>query len=444
MVPLPLTRAARPAIARAGLTACVTLAAGACAAPMALASTGARPEATTGGTSVTGGDAPAPLTRSLNAGMRSAGSQSSAEVEDLSSGATLYAHEANVARIPASVEKLYTTATALERFGPTTRLTTTVLGTGEQSGTVWKGTLYLRGGGDPTFGSGAFDRRAYGTGATVQGLVSDLRADGIRSVTGPIIADASLFDSDEGTPATNNKPSIWVEGALSALAFNRDWADTDGEVYYANPPLQAGNDLLAALRAGGITVRDKTVHTGVTPPTARMLASVDSPAIATLIALTNTPSDNFFAEMLLKDIGARFGSGGTTAAGAAVVRSTVKARFGLDPYLIDGSGLSYRDHTSPAQVVSLLSQMSEDLPFRESLATVGETGTLVDENRGTYAQGRCTGKSGTLSDVSNVVGYCRAADGHLLAYAFLMNGVDPDAAHVIQDRMEVAVARYDG
>ena len=43
--------------------------------------------------------------------------------------------------------------------------------------------------------------------------------------------------------------------------------------------------------------------------------------------------------------------------------------------------------------------MSEVIPFRESLATVGETGTLVDENRGTYAQGRCTGKTGTLSDV---------------------------------------------
>jgi D-alanyl-D-alanine carboxypeptidase/D-alanyl-D-alanine-endopeptidase (penicillin-binding protein 4) len=148
--------------------------------------------------------------------------------------------------------------------------------------------------------------------------------------------------------------------------------------------------------------------------------------------------------MLLKDIGAHAGTAGSTAAGATVVRSTIAAKFGLHPYLIDGSGLSYRDHTSPAQVVSLLSQQSENLPFRESLATVGETGTLADENRGSYAQGRCTGKSGTLSDVSNVVGYCRAADGHLLAYAFLMNGVNPDAAHPIQDRMEVAVARYDG
>src|SRR5579875_561524 len=103
------------------------------------------------------GELPAGLARALDAGMRSAGASSSAEVEDLSTGATLYAHRATVARIPASVEKLYTTTTALQVFGPSARLATSVLGAGTQSGTTWKGTLYLRGGGDPTFGSAAFD-----------------------------------------------------------------------------------------------------------------------------------------------------------------------------------------------------------------------------------------------------------------------------------------------
>jgi D-alanyl-D-alanine carboxypeptidase/D-alanyl-D-alanine-endopeptidase (penicillin-binding protein 4) len=386
----------------------------------------------------------AAMTRGLNAGMRQAGIDSGAEVVDLTTGAVLYDHADSVARIPASVEKLYTTSTALERFGSTATVTTALLGQGARVGATWRGALYLRGGGDPTFGSAAFDRRAYGTGATVQALVAGLRADGIRTVTGPIVADASLFDGDKGTPATDNQPSIDVEGALSALAFNRDWADSDGEVYWAHPALEAGDQLRDALRAAGIRVSDRTARIGRTPAGATPLASVRSPTIATLIALTNTPSDNFFAEMLLKDIGAHFGTGGTTAAGAAVVRSTIAAKFGLHPFLIDGSGLSYRDRTSPAQVISLLSQMAGDSSFRNSLATVGRSGTLALENRDTYAQGRCTGKTGTLSDVSNVVGYCRAQDGNTLAYAFLMNGVDPDAAHLVQDRMEVAVARYDG
>jgi D-alanyl-D-alanine carboxypeptidase/D-alanyl-D-alanine-endopeptidase (penicillin-binding protein 4) len=166
--------------------------------------------------------------------------------------------------------------------------------------------------------------------------------------------------------------------------------------------------------------------------------------MATLVAMTNTPSDNYFAETLLKDLGAGFGGAGTTAAGAAVVRSATAAHFGLRPRLNDGSGLSRYDRTSPAQVVSLLRQQAANAPFTDSLSVAGRTGTLSTEMRGTSAQGRCRGKTGSLHDVSNVVGYCHARDGHTIAYAFLMNGVAPVYAHPIQDRMQVALARYDG
>ena len=75
------------------------------------------------------------------------------------------------------------------------------------------------------------------------------------------------------------------------------------------------------------------MSTGTTPATATPLTSVSSPTIAKLIELTNTPSDNFFAETLLKDLGAKFGRGGTTADGAAVVRSHVATAFDVDPQL---------------------------------------------------------------------------------------------------------------
>ena len=166
--------------------------------------------------------------------------------------------------------------------------------------------------------------------------------------------------------------------------------------------------------------------------------------MATLVSLTNTPSDNFFAETLIKDVGARFGAGGTTAAGAAVVRAQMASSFGIHPRLNDGSGLSRSDLTTPLQVVTLLRGMASNGPFVASLAVAGETGTLEHEMRETYAQGRCRGKTGTLHDVSNVVGYCRAKDGHTLAYALMMNGIVPDYAHPIQDRMQVALAKYGG
>jgi D-alanyl-D-alanine carboxypeptidase/D-alanyl-D-alanine-endopeptidase (penicillin-binding protein 4) len=166
--------------------------------------------------------------------------------------------------------------------------------------------------------------------------------------------------------------------------------------------------------------------------------------MAQLIELTNTPSDNFFAETLIKDVGAKFGGGGTTADGVAVVRAHAASAFGVHPRFNDGSGLSRYDRTTPSQVIRLLRAMAGNSAFTNSLAIAGRTGTLALEMRGTYAQGRCRGKTGTLHDVSNVVGYCRARNGDTLAYALLMNGVVPDYAHPVQDRMQVAIARYDG
>jgi D-alanyl-D-alanine carboxypeptidase/D-alanyl-D-alanine-endopeptidase (penicillin-binding protein 4) len=387
------------------------------------------------------------LRQALSSGMRAAGHQSGAYVVDLNTGQVLFSSAANTGRLPASVEKLYTTSTALLRFGPNATLTTSILGRGTQSPSgAFSGTLYLRGGGDPSFGAASFDQTGYGGGATIQRLVANLvRQTGITSLTGRVVADESFFDSLRGTPATGYAPSIYVEGALSALAYDRGWATLDGSAYDAHPALVAGQQLVSALRAAGVRVAAGTpVSAGRTPAQARPLTEVNSPRIPTLIKWTNTPSDNFFAEMLLKDIGARFGGAGSTAAGAAVVRALLATSFGLHPRLDDGSGLSLYDLTSPEQVVTLLAKMSGDPQFTDSLAVAGETGTLQNEMRGTSAQGRCHGKTGTLQVVSNVAGYCQARDGHTLAFAFLMNSIDPNYAHPIQNRMQVALAQYSG
>jgi D-alanyl-D-alanine carboxypeptidase/D-alanyl-D-alanine-endopeptidase (penicillin-binding protein 4) len=280
----------------------------------------------------------------------------------------------------------------------------------------------------------------------MQHLVSNFTSvTGIKELKGNVVADETVFDADRGTPATGNRPSVEVEGELSGLSYNRGWANSDGSAYFTHPALEAGQQFVAALQAAGVKVpRRVRVTAGATPRAAHTLASAGSPRIATLILLTNTPSDNFFAETLAKDLGARFGSGGTTAAGTAVIRAQVASSFGIHPAVNDGSGLSRSDRTTPVQVVTLLDDMQSNSAFTSSLAVAGETGTLEHELNGTYAQGRCRGKTGTLHDASNVVGYCRAQDGHTLAYAFLMNGIYPDYAHPIQDRMLLAVARYRG
>lgn len=390
------------------------------------------------------------LRAALRRGMRQIGGTSSALVVDLSTGQALFADNASAWRLPASVQKLYTTTTALLRFGPGARLTTSVLGRGfKDSRGIWHGTLYLRGGGDPTFGSASFDHSAYGsTGATVQTLVANLiHQTGIRGVRGSILGDESYFDSRRSTAESHYQPDIYMEGELSALAFDRGFANFSGTAYQAHPPLYAARAFASALRSRGVSVpRATRIRTGATPDGARPLAFVRSPRMGVLLRLTNTPSDNFMAEMLLKGLGASFGGGGTTARGVAVVASELSHRFGLRPRFNDGSGLSRRDSTTARQVVTLLKTMSHHQVFLSSLAVGGETGTLRYDMQSSGVRGRCRGKTGSLHDVANLSGYCQARDGHTLVFAFLANRItNPDYVHSIEaNHMAEALIRYDG
>ncbi|HUJ33826.1 MAG TPA: D-alanyl-D-alanine carboxypeptidase/D-alanyl-D-alanine-endopeptidase [Solirubrobacteraceae bacterium] len=400
---------------------------------------------------VAGAQPPSPaqtaLAKSLQQGLGQAGRQSGAYVLDLTTGQVLYTQAANTGRLPASVEKVYTTSTALLRLGPTATFTTSVLGTGSRDPEgVWIGTLYLHGGGDPTFGSVGFDHSWYGTGTTMHSLiVALLSATGITAVQGRIVGDESYFDSRRGTPATGFARSTEIEGELSALAYNRGFENSQGTALVPRPTLYAARQFAGGLRAFGVKLAGVAVSAGRTPAGAATLASVQSPQLATLVQLTNTPSDNFFAETLLKDIGARLGGAGTTAAGAAVVRAELLSKFGITPRLNDGSGLSRYDSTSPTQIVTVLGAMANNSAFVNSLALMGQTGTLKDEGLGTIAQNECRGKTGTLHDVANLAGYCQALDGHTLAFAFMANGLgNPDYVHEVEASMAAAVANYNG
>ena len=198
-----------------------------------------------------------------------------------------------------------------------------------------------------------------------------------------------------------------------------------------------------ALRAYHVQVpRGSGVAT--TPAGATQLATVESPTVSQLLGLTLPPSDNFFAETLLKDLGARFGGAGTTAAGAEVVRRTI-SKLGIDPQIVDGSGLSREDETSPDQVVHLLDYLTGTANgriLRSDLAVAGQTGTLSERMRNTGAAGRCQAKTGTLAGVSNLAGYCQARDGDLLAFAFFDDDLDLEAAHTLQDNMAITLADY--
>jgi serine-type D-Ala-D-Ala carboxypeptidase/endopeptidase (penicillin-binding protein 4) len=377
--------------------------------------------------------------------LKVAGTGSSAYVYDITAKQALFSERATALRPPASVEKLFTATTALQRLGPTAHLSTSVLGVGALNpGGVWEGSLYLHGGGDPTFGTSAFINSHYGgRGASVSTLAGELvRVDGIHAITGSVYGDESYFDSLRGEPSSGYAPDSFLDGALSGLAFNRGTSGSERGSHA--PAAYAARQLWAALKNDGVSIHGSSAAAS-TPPGALLLAHVNSPTITQLLGLMLPPSDNFFAEMLIKDLGAAFGGAGTTAAGASVVSQTIPALLGIHPHVVDGSGLSEADRTSTYQVADLLVELAPTpigVVLRGNLAIAGHTGTLATRMRNTGASGRCQGKTGTLTGFSNLVGYCQAANGHLLAFAFFNDGISTTLAHVIQDHMTITLANY--
>jgi D-alanyl-D-alanine carboxypeptidase/D-alanyl-D-alanine-endopeptidase (penicillin-binding protein 4) len=384
------------------------------------------------------------LVKRLSRYMSGAGASSGARVVNLETGETLFRWNQNRARILASNTKLFTTAAALARYGPEGTLGTEVRGDGElDEDGIWRGSLYLRGGGDPTFGTKSFARRSYGGGASVERLAALLDEAGIERVSGRVYGDESQFDSLRGGPDSRYGTSIWV-GPLSALAFNRGLGNVSGSSFQVNPPAFAALQLDAALERRGIRVRLRP-RAGAAPAGADVLASVDSPPMERLIELTNKPSDNFFAEMLLKDLALQANGKGTTRAGARLSAGYAR-RLGARARLVDGSGLSRGNRASPREVVDLLEAMDEldstefGDQYIDSLAIAGRDGTLATRMRRGPARSRCMGKTGTLSNVSALSGYCEIRSGATIAFSILMNNVYPGSARGVQDALVQAIA----
>ena len=375
--------------------------------------------------------------------MRQASAASGAYVYDLSDRTALFARMATRRRILASNTKLFTTAAALDRFGADGTFTTEVLGSRRPNADgVVRGDLYLRGGGDPTFGTTSFAERAYGGGgATVEALAREVKRAGVRRVTGRVYGDESLFDSLRGGPDSGYGTSVWV-GPLSALSFKRWLAREEGSSFQRRPPEFAAKRMTGALKKIGVRVAEKAAAR-TAGASARDIASLESIALSRIVRITNNTSDNFFAETLAKHLDARPGHPGTTDGGAAAVVRFAARSFGANAHLVDGSGLARGNLAAPRGVVKLLRGMRRHEEFRtyfNSLAVAGDYGTLQDRR----ANRRCRAKTGTISGVSALSGYCRAASGDLIAFSFLMNGVgyDYDRARRVQDAMTQLIARY--
>jgi D-alanyl-D-alanine carboxypeptidase/D-alanyl-D-alanine-endopeptidase (penicillin-binding protein 4) len=374
------------------------------------------------------------LRNKLKAESRKLGASSGAYVVDLTSGRELFKRDADRSLVPASNEKLFTTAVALLQFGEAGTLETTAqLGPGatvDGDGRL-DGDLYLVGGGDPSLDDVALKGLA-------QRLVSTT---GLTTITGGIVGDESVFDRRRGSFDSDFEPDSDLGGQLGGLTWGHGRATPGGPATVAAARLQF---FLEKLKVK-VQRAARTAAPAEAPDGAgEVVGTILSPPMKTLAAIANQPSDNFYAETLVKNLGATFGSAGTTGAGLRVIRTRLKT-FGLTPKLADGSGLSRSDRATPRQLVTLLREMATSevsTAFIGSLAVPGKIGTLAGRMRGTAADGRCQAKTGTLRGVSALSGYCRSVGDRIVAFSFLENKMDAVSAKAIEDRMVPAIVSY--
>lgn len=377
---------------------------------------------------------------------RGGGSASGLLVVEAESADVVCARAAGTPRFLASNMKLFTTATALARLGPQTRIPTKVFADGRvDPDGVLHGSLYLEGAGDPALGTPSFyNGYLAGLGTNVFALVPQIRAAGIRAITGRVYGDDTIFDRRRGVADSGYATSSYI-GPLSGLAFNSGFAGSSSASGFSSDPAKLATTKLArALRAAGVGVPAQTAL-AATPAGAQRVATVRSPTLSEIVNVTDVYSDNFFAETLIKLLGARLAGNGSTAAGAAVVEEFAR-EHGAIVDAIDGSGLTRGNRAAPREVVDLLLAMREDAAgdeFIQDLALTGKEGTVDDRMRGTAAYGRCRTKTGTITGVSNLSGYCFNKSGRIMAFSILMNGVgDLGLAHLEQDRIAGLVASY--
>jgi D-alanyl-D-alanine carboxypeptidase/D-alanyl-D-alanine-endopeptidase (penicillin-binding protein 4) len=427
-------------------------------------------------------------------------------VTSLTRGDTLFAQNAGEMMQPASTMKLFSTAVALDRFGPEYRFSTDVLrdGSVESDGTV-QGNLYLRADGDPSMSS----RFYTDANLPMATLARSIAEAGVKHVKGDLVYDATAFDDQripDGWKSTYlgaayaarvsalslNENVVWVVvqpqgktaavslepasstvplrskvrvvggrgGRITARRAADGGIDVTGSIGSGSRPLRyslvvddpalfTAGALRAALQGVGITV-DGRVRPGKTPGGAERVATLRTPPLSQIVSEMNRESINIVAELLFRDAAraSAADSIGTAASGLANLREFLKTKVGADPQSVrvsDGSGLSTLDFLTPRVMIELLSYAHGgpwSSAFHGSLPVAGESELLRRRMRQTPAQGNLHAKTGTTNTVVALGGYVTAKDGEIIAFAFIYNGNDRWNAKATMDAMGATLANF--
>jgi D-alanyl-D-alanine carboxypeptidase/D-alanyl-D-alanine-endopeptidase (penicillin-binding protein 4) len=344
----------------------------------------------------------------------------------------IFSQAATQPLMPASNLKLLTASAVLARIGGNERLATQVLADKARSGGVVAGPLYLVGGGDPLIGTAAYESsRKYPPPkwTRVEAIADAVVAAGVREVRGGVVGDESRFDRQRLVATWPPRyTSLGDIGPMSALAVNDAFeAFAPQHLPSPAPARHAASVLTDLLRARGVVVGAPAAE-GRAPGGAVQVARVDSLSVQDLVTEMLEQSDNDTAELLVKELGHRFGGDGTTAAGLDVVHRTL-AGAGLpmaEWTAVDGSGLDRSDRATCQLLFETLTAGPNATAIVDALPVAAGNGTLAHRFVGHPAAGRLRGKTGSLDGVISLSGAVDGPAGRL-SFALLMNQLPSEA-----------------
>lgn len=343
---------------------------------------------------------------------------------DLDADSCLFRHNERHRLRPASTQKTVTAIAALDLLGASHQFKTELRYSGKivqrptlpdtlnlatpslnregwgGSPSTLSGSLYLVGGMDPLFDE-----------TDIKVLASAVKTLGVDTITGNIYEDRSFKHTDK-----------WGEGWC--------WDDDNPNL---SPLLVGGKDmaatrLLSELRSLGIVVMGGIGE--ATAPAGTKLIGSRTHAIDDVLVPMMKRSDNWYAESLFYQLANRLGGKGATVKPARNYIDRLVTRAGADQKLIhvaDGSGLSLYNYVTPDMELKLLRYAWKNAEiiekFYPSLPIAGVDGTLKNRMKGTKAQGNVHAKTGTVTGVSALAGYCTASNGHHLCFSIINQGI---------------------
>lgn len=385
--------------------------------------------------------------------------------------------------IPASNQKLITTAAALALLGPDHRIPTILKLEGLLLDSLFLGRLIIEGHGDPSLASGRLGP-ATSEDSLISRWIHGLRQLGIREIQGEVVLRPVEYPGSPvgltwewgdlgGCYAPGIWPVNWGENCVrtqlgrdsSGLHFTMDstqlpwpvianweprrqrgepdfitgspqaatrWVSGPAQVTLPiavrvsvpDVPDFVRNRIPVLMRQSGMPFRTVPITSSLTQEIWR--DTVWSPTMLELITLTNSESHNLYAEALLRRLGEVKGSVPSVGQGMWAIKKWLDSLSVTPrPFNHDASGLSRQNALTANFLTGLLTQCHLDSSlqktFIKTLAIGGQTGTLSGNLRDKRLRGRVFAKTGTLTRVRTLSGYVERQDGELVAFSILAN-----------------------